>query len=136
MNAGTNVADSAAMRRSHAHANESPAPAAAPLTAAITGFSSAADGEHVRVVGAAQPRADVAGGLAELAQVLADAEASARARDDDGPHLGVASLLQRGRKRRVHRAVEGVEHLRPVERDRLDGAVARDLDLGHRSSSE
>src|SRR5207253_10519592 len=41
MNAGMNVAASAAIRMSHAHANESPAPAAAPLTAAITGFSSA-----------------------------------------------------------------------------------------------
>ena len=40
MKAGTNVAESAAIRRSQAHASESPAPAAAPLTAAITGFSS------------------------------------------------------------------------------------------------
>ena len=35
----TNVADSAAMRRSHASASENPAPAATPLTAAITGWS-------------------------------------------------------------------------------------------------
>jgi hypothetical protein len=41
MKAGTKVAESAAMRRSHAHASERPAPAAAPFTAAITGFSSA-----------------------------------------------------------------------------------------------
>ena len=40
MKAGTKLAESAAMRRSQAQANESPAPAAAPLTAAITGFSS------------------------------------------------------------------------------------------------
>ena len=40
MNAGTKVALSAASRRSHAHANESPAPAAGPFTAASTGFSS------------------------------------------------------------------------------------------------
>ena len=40
MKAGTKLAESAAIRISHAHANERPAPAAAPLTAAITGFSS------------------------------------------------------------------------------------------------
>ena len=40
MNAGTNVAVSAAIRMSHAQASDSPAPAAGPLTAAITGFSS------------------------------------------------------------------------------------------------
>ncbi len=37
---GTNVALDDATRRSHAHANERPAPAAGPLTAAITGFAS------------------------------------------------------------------------------------------------
>src|SRR5215471_4325874 len=40
-NAGTKTAASDAMRMSHAHANDIPAPAAAPLTAAMTGFSSA-----------------------------------------------------------------------------------------------
>ena len=40
MNAGTNAALSAAIRRSQAQASESPAPAAAPFTAASTGFSS------------------------------------------------------------------------------------------------
>ena len=38
---GTKTAASDATRTSHATASESPAPAAAPLTAAITGFSSA-----------------------------------------------------------------------------------------------
>jgi hypothetical protein len=41
MNAGTKLADSAAIRMSQAQASESPAPAAGPLTAAMTGFSSA-----------------------------------------------------------------------------------------------
>ena len=50
MNAGTKLAVSAAIRTSHAHANDSPAPAAAPFTAAITGFSSAADRDDVGVV--------------------------------------------------------------------------------------
>jgi hypothetical protein len=39
--AGMKVAESAAIRRSQAAANESPAPAAGPLTEAMTGFSSA-----------------------------------------------------------------------------------------------
>ena len=39
-NAGMKLAESAAIRMSHAHANDSPAPAAGPFTAAITGFSS------------------------------------------------------------------------------------------------
>ena len=41
MKPGTKLADSAAMRRSQAQASERPAPAAGPLTAAMTGFSSA-----------------------------------------------------------------------------------------------
>jgi hypothetical protein len=41
MKAGTKLAESAAMRRSHAHAKDIPAPAAGPFTAAITGFSNA-----------------------------------------------------------------------------------------------
>ena len=41
MKPGTNAAVSAAMRMSHTHASDRPAPAAAPLIAAITGFSSA-----------------------------------------------------------------------------------------------
>jgi hypothetical protein len=41
MNAGTKLAESAAIRTSQASASDMPAPAAGPLTAAITGFSSA-----------------------------------------------------------------------------------------------
>ena len=41
MNAGTKLAESAAIRMSQASASDRPAPAAGPLTAAITGFSSA-----------------------------------------------------------------------------------------------
>ena len=41
MNAGTKLAERAAMRMSQASASDMPAPAAAPLTAAITGFCSA-----------------------------------------------------------------------------------------------
>ena len=38
------------------------------------------------------------GALAKLGQVLADAEAAAGAGDDDGAHLRVARLLERGRE--------------------------------------
>ena len=41
MNAGTKLAASDAIRTSQARASDSPAPAAGPLTTAITGFSSA-----------------------------------------------------------------------------------------------
>ena len=41
MKAGTKLAERDAMRTSHASASDIPAPAAAPFTAAITGFSSA-----------------------------------------------------------------------------------------------
>ena len=41
MNAGTKLAASDAIRMSQARASDSPAPAAGPLTAAMTGFSSA-----------------------------------------------------------------------------------------------
>ena len=41
MKPGTKVAASLAIRRSQAAASESPAPAHGPLTAAMTGFSSA-----------------------------------------------------------------------------------------------
>ena len=41
MNAGTKLAESAAMRRSQAQANDMPGAGCRPFTAAITGFSSA-----------------------------------------------------------------------------------------------
>jgi hypothetical protein len=75
------------------------------------------------VVRGAQTLRDVAG-LAELVQILADAEASTRAGDDDGTHLRLRRLRQRLGQRRVQRTVEGVEHVGTVERDPQDGAVA------------
>ena len=60
------------------------------------------DGEEVGVVGRAQAVSDVAGRLAELAEVLADAEAAARAGQDDRAHFRIARLLQA--PRRVRRA--------------------------------
>src|SRR5919201_3685975 len=53
MKAGTKVAESAARRRSHANASDRPAPAAAPFTAATTGFSRL---RRPRIVGWYEPR--------------------------------------------------------------------------------
>ena len=99
---------------SQAAASESPAPAHGPLTAAITGFSSARISADVRVVGLLEPLADRAGDLLELLQVLPGAEAAAGARDHDRADLRVGSLLERGPKRGVQGGVERVEDLGPV----------------------
>ena len=130
-NPGTRAASAAAMRMSHATASESPAPAHTPLTAAITGFSSARIATHVRVVRLLERRAHVRH-LLELGQILARAEAAAGTGEDDRAHLRVRSLLQRGAQCSVHRAVERVEHVRTIQRDRLDAALAGDFHLGHR----
>ena len=131
MNPGTNAAVSAAIRMSQAQASESPAPAAAPLTAAITGFSSARIVAHVRVVARLQMPGDVAVDGLELLHVLACAEALAGAGDHDRTHVGGPRLVERGVQRLVHRGREGVVGLGPVEGDRQDAAVAAGLDLRH-----
>ena len=65
------------------------------------------------------------GDLLELRQILSRAEAAARAGDDDRADLGIARLLQRVVEAGVERAVERVQHVRAIERDRLYRAVAR-----------
>ena len=62
--------------------------------------------------------------LGELAQVLAGAEATPGTGDHDGANGGISGLLERRPQRGVQRPVERVEDVRPVERDREDGAVA------------
>ena len=79
----------------------------------------------------AEKRRHVAIPLAQLAQILPDAEAAADAGEDDGAHVRGGRLLERGRERPVHGGVERVELVRPVEDDRQDRAVARRLDLRH-----
>ena len=96
------------------------------------GLLERADPEDRPVVAAAEAVADVAGGLAELRQVLPDAEAAAGAGDDDRAHLRPLRLLQRLAEARVHGAVERVQHVRAVERDRENAAVPACLDLRHR----
>ena len=80
------------------------------------------------MVRVAQERPHVAP-AGERGQVLADAEAAPGARQDDGPHVGVAGGLERVAEAGVHRVVERVQHLGPVERDREDGAVTGYLDF-------
>jgi hypothetical protein len=74
---------------------------------------------------------DVARRLAELRQVLPDAEAATRAGDDHGTDVVGARLLEALRQRRVHGGVERVQHVGPVEGEREDVAVACRPDLGH-----
>src|SRR5262249_34126773 len=68
---------------------------------------------------------------AELLQVLPDAEAAAGAGEDDRPDLRLARSLQRGGEGGVRGAVQCVQDLRPVERDRHDRSLPPALDLGH-----
>ena len=78
-----------------------------------------------------QARADVARSLAELGQVLADAESAPGAGDDDGADVRVAGLFERSRETLVQCGIERVENVRTAERDREDSALATRLDLGH-----
>src|SRR5205807_6238654 len=89
-----------------------------------------ANGEDVRVIALTQPRADVARGLPELGQILADTESPPRPREDHSTDIRLARLLERGRETAMQLRVEGVEDVGPVERDRQDGAVPACLDLG------
>ena len=52
--------------------------------------------------------------------------------DNDRAYRRITRCLERGVQLLVHAAREGVQLVGPVERDRLDGPVAPDLDLGHR----
>ncbi len=95
------------------------------------GLLERADREHVAVVVRAQVVGDVAGAGRELLQVLADAEPAAGTGDHDGADRRVLRLLERAVQPVVHRAVERVQDVGPVERDRQDRPVARHLDVSH-----
>ena len=129
---GANTAASDAMRMSHTHASERPAPAAGPLIAAMTGFSSARMARTFGwYVSSSRSRMSPVPRL-ELGQVLAGAEPAAGAREHDGSDVVVRPrLLERGMEGGVRRGVQGVEDLGAVERDRQHAAVARRQDLGH-----
>ena len=88
------------MRTSAASARLSPAPTAAPLTAAIVGSVQLRDGEEAVVD---RPQA-VLGRLAERGQVGARAERLARPGDDEGVHVGVRLGRVDGRAQRRPRS--------------------------------
>jgi hypothetical protein len=90
-----------------------------------------ADRKDVGVIRLVQASPDVAGRLTEFRQILSDTEGSAGAREDDGAHFGIPRLLERRRERAVRVGVQGVEDVRPVERDGEDSPVSARLDLGH-----
>src|SRR5439155_13699401 len=76
--------------------------------------------------------ADVTWGLADLGQVLADAESAPGTGDDDGADVRAASIFERSRETFVQCGIERVEDVWTAERDREDCALATRLDLGHR----
>jgi hypothetical protein len=122
-NAVVNLALSAASRRSQARAMPSPAPAQAPLTAAMVGFVPRAAGR--RAVDGALPidlllDGPVGGGrgVAHRRHVAARTEAAPCAGDDDAADgRVVGAALERGDRRIEHRPGERVQPLRPVQRE-------------------
>ena len=72
-----------------------------------------------------QLRGDAGGIAAHRREVAADAEAAARAGEDDGTHVArLGQPLACGEEGPGGRHVEGVERRRPVELQHGDGAVA------------
>jgi len=96
------------------------------------GLLEGADREDVPVVVTAQVFRDVPRTVRELLEVLADAETPAGSGDHDRANARILrSLHEAGVDPLVHRAVERVQDLRPVERDRQDAVGACELDLRH-----
>ena len=98
-----------------------PAPAATPLTAATTGKGRLAQFAHQRIVMRLLRGAEH-DGFARLGQpvveVLPGAEAAAGAGDHERAAAFVGfGLVDRRAQRQMHRLVEGVEPVRPVEGD-------------------
>src|SRR5215204_75245 len=120
-------ASSDATRRSQASASSNPPPTAQPWTAAIVGFSTFASapvvGMHARA-DARAARVDRAGPAArrDLLEVEAGREgAIACAADDDDADVGIRIDVLAGRDDLAdHLPTEGVERLRPIERQVSD----------------
>ena len=102
MNAGTKLAESAAMRTSHASASDIPAPGGGAVHGGDHRLLERADREHVPVVVVAQVLGDVARAARELLQVLPDAEAAPGAGDHDGADGRVPCALECVVDPRVH----------------------------------
>ena len=90
-------APSAAMRKSHASAKERPAPAATPLSAAMTGLFIVARRDDDRVVVVGDRRRQRGVGVREAAhvllEVLSDTERTPRPGQHDASHVGVLAHL-------------------------------------------
>ena len=106
----------------------------APLTAAITGFSSARIASTFGWYRRPQSVATTWSGRSKSREVLAGAEPAAGAGDDHRAHALVARLLEPGGEAAVQRTVERVQGIGTIERQRQDCAVAGNLDLGHTRS--
>ena len=93
-----------------------------------------ADRQHLLVEPVTEALGDVARAGLKLLQVLADAETAPGAGEHDRADRRVASLLERGGERSLGGAVQRVQNVRSVERDREDRSVAPALDFGHGGS--
>ena len=132
---GTKNASSRAMRMSHAHASERPAPAQTPFTAAITGFSSARMRLTLTWYVARSRSPTLPPSPNSVRSCPAEKPRPAPVMHDGAHVRRSAAAFERLAQPVVHRARERVELVGAVERDRLDRAVPRELDLGHQSAS-
>ena len=118
MKPGTKLAASDAMRMSHAHASESPAPAAGPLTAASTGLASA----RIALMfgwydASSRSRIDPSSCWNSRRSCPAEKPAPG-AGDHHGAHRPSAASASASASAACSAAVEGVEDVGSVERDR------------------
>ena len=124
-----NLADLAAMTMSQASAMLAPAPAATPLTRAITGCGKRGERADQRVPVALDRLAEVdrlARRDRAVVEVLPGAEAAAGAGQDD--HARIAEVGERVAQLLVHRGGEAVEPVGAVERDPRDAVVQLEVD--------
>ena len=135
-----NFAERAASTMSQLNARLAPAPAATPFTAQTTG-AQAADAADQRVVPSVQRRAEVGRGVAfadhPVSQVLPGAEAASGAGQQHGADRGIGlDAIERPRQLCMHRLVEDVELVRPIEREHRHaiGGLVEDGGFGHSSA--
>ena len=118
----------------HAIAVSQPPPSAKPLTAAITGLPRFSMRSSTCLPEAAGLLCFERGDVRELADVGAgDERLVAGAGQDDAAHRGVVPrILEGGPQFRPCRRVEGVEHLRPIDRHVGDRALLLVQDIRER----
>ena len=131
---GMNAADSAAMRRSHAQASERPAPAHGPLTAAITGFSSARIASTFGWYVARRMSATLPVASLKSLQILSGAESAPRAGDDDRANLRSRACSSPAASAPCSARLNAFSASGRLQRQRQDSAVAEDLHFRHARS--